>query len=553
MAETDIAKELLKRFDARVSARSNFDARFEEVRRYINSDVDGVTAPGTAGEDRRLEMIDSTAETVSEMAAAAIYSTIANPMTQWLAIRAARSRLNRQHQAARWLDSTSRAVMGRLAEPAARFQVALPRAIRLELDFGTAGIFMGRRPGRPMLYQSPFIGHLYPAENEDGTIDDVHRRARLSARQAVAKFGADKVGRKVAEAHEKGDGETRFDFLHAIMPRREALFTGKLPKDRSPVAEFWVAVDDRQLVGSSGYRRHPLPMARWEHANDDGPYGRGPGLKALPDVKALQRMREDWFDAVEVSIYPPSQVADDGVFGNLNMSARAVNFVRQEFMFGRTGGAIRPIHTGARPDIALEMIQDQRERVGMKYYNHLLSFSRDPRMTATQALILDEESLRVLGPYTGRMQVELLGPVVEYTFYEMLDAGLLEPVPEALDGERLEIEYISTLAKAQQLSEVTALGRLWELFAEMFKLKPEILDNHDLDQAYQHAAARLGYPVELLREEGLVGAIRQARAEAEREAMDAAALESGARAAQSLGQAAGSAQDVGLLPERAAA
>ena len=194
------------------------------------------------------------------------------------------------------------------------------------------------------------------------------------------------------------------------------------------------------------------------------------------------------------------------------MQPSAINHVRFDLLRQREG-AIRPINTNARPDIGEEFMEGIRLRIDNAYFKPLLQLSRDPRMTASQFLGLQQEALQVLSPFLGRLQSEDLGPIIERTFAIMLRRDMfLDPPPE-LEGEELEVEYLSPVAKAQRLEEARGVAQTMEIMAPVIAAQQDVLDNVDADLTFREVADTLSWPRDTIRAMEVVQQMRQARAE----------------------------------------
>ena len=74
-----------------------------------------------------------------------------------------------------------------------------------------------------------------------------------------------------------------------------------------------------------------------------------------------------------------------------------------------------------------------------------------PQMTATEVIQRNEEKMRLLGPVLGRLQSELLKPMIDRCFAILLRNNQFAQAPEFLSGQDIEIEYVSPLAKSTKI------------------------------------------------------------------------------------------------------
>ena len=531
----DLAKQLLARSENMVEKRANWDGHWQEVRDFILPLVEGFTSTNSEGHQDRSQILDNSAEGISEQLVTAIHGLVANPATKWFDLRVADSAINDRQEVRFWLEDTRKRLTEVFEAPESKWTNALSLALQEIVDFGTGGIMTKDRPGRLPIFQARPLSELFLAENEDGVIDTVHRKVRMAARQAVKEF-ADKAGKKViAAASDAKTADREFTWWHCIYPREER-FAGT-PQLNMPIASVWVNQDDKTITRISGFQEMPISIGRWRKARTMEVYGRGPGSKALADVKSLQRVMKDTFRAYEKAIDPTLLVADDGVLGPISTRANAIIYTRAE-MLGSRRPAVEALDTGARPDIGEVFAQEIRQRIEIAYFAHFVRISRDSRMTATQVVEIVEETMRIMGPFLGRIQTEQLSGVIERLFGILLRAGALLPPPAVLSERRIEVVYVSPSAKAQQLAEVRGISNLYQIGAPIIETKPDVTDNIDADKAFVHMADKLGVPADMIRPAVEVRKLRQARAaeiEREQQKQD---LERLAASAQSAGQAA---------------
>jgi hypothetical protein len=145
-------------------------------------------------------------------------------------------------------------------------------------------------------------------------------------------------------------------------------------------------------------------------------------------------------------------------------------------------------------------------------------------MTATEIHVRVELIRQLLGPTYGRLQSEYLRPLLERCFGIAMRAsqqmwaagmqGVFNPPPQSLVGKEFTIKFISPIARAQSLEEVSAMDRQEAALGQVAAAKPEVLDNWDFDEAARIRARLLGAPAKCTRSADDVQALRDARAQA---------------------------------------
>lgn len=539
---TDLVRDLLARAERLKGDRGAFDGHWQEIRDVIYPAAAAFTSRETPGRKAHAQVFDSTAEQAAELLAAALHAGLTHPATSWFHLRALDDQANKDDAAARWLEEASRRMLDVFNSPGTNFA---PQQHEKYLDlvaFGSACMYVEDRPGNLPLFQTRSLSECFFAENAEGRVDTNFRWFELTARQAVQRWGA-KAGRRLAQcADDPRRQDDPFKFVHAVYPR-EKRDSGRLGATALPYASCWISVDEMLVVEEGGFHEFPYTCPRWLKRAGEV-YGRGPGMKALADVKMLQRAMKVTIRGVEKLVDPPLIVADDGVISPVRVTPSGINYVRADTMQGG-GLPIRPLDTGGRPDLGEAFLKSIRERIEFAFYTHLIQFARNPQMTATQFLGISEQTARVLAPILARLQVEDLDPLVQRVFGILSRAGMLPPPPPSLHRQSIRVEYVSPITRAQKAGDARALAQTAEAIAPLLQSNPEVLDNFDADAAARDIADILGLRKSWLRSSDTVQAMRRAKQQVQSQAAI------GDSVAQLAGVAGKAAQS--LFPARTAA
>jgi hypothetical protein len=192
------------------------------------------------------------------------------------------------------------------------------------------------------------------------------------------------------------------------------------------------------------------------------------------------------------------------------------------------------------------MEEQRRNAIRDTFYVNQLMMQSGPQMTATEVVQRNEEKMRLLGPVLGRLQSELLRPMIDRTFAILLRKKLFKPAPEFLAGQDIQIEYVSPLAKAQRASELQSIMRAIEIFGSLANVSP-VFDHINIDNLVTHLAEIVGVPAKVLNSKSEVNAIRQQKQQQADQQMQMQQLQ---QVAQAGGQIAPLAK---ALPEEARA
>jgi hypothetical protein len=178
---------------------------------------------------------------------------------------------------------------------------------------------------------------------------------------------------------------------------------------------------------------------------------------------------------------------------------------------------MKPLNPPGNWQLAQEEIRLAQASIRKILMSDQLQPQDGPAMTATEVHVRQQLIRQLLGPVFGRFQAEYLQPLIERVFGLLYRAGVLAPPPETLRGKEYKIKYISPMARAQKLEDVTAIERVMQDIGAIAQLKPEVLDLIDAEQMVRLLVEGMGAPTEIIKKQQQVDEERQAKAEQQAE------------------------------------
>jgi hypothetical protein len=273
-----------------------------------------------------------------------------------------------------------------------------------------------------------------------------------------------------------------------------------------------VALEGQKIVAEGGYTTFPYAVSRYVTSPKEI-YGRSPAMLVLPDIKMINEMSKTVLRAAHKAVDPPLLLQEDGVLQAFNARPSALNYgginERGEQM-------VRPLETGGRVDIGLDMMEQRRKVINDAFLITLFQILVDaPNMTATEAMLRAQEKGALLAPTMGRQQSEMLGPMIEREIDILARAGLLPAMPDELReaGGEVDIEYISPLNRAQRAEEGVAILRTLESVAGLAQFDPEVLMVFDPKKIARELADINGVPAKVLRSDDEIMSIKDQQAQ----------------------------------------
>jgi hypothetical protein len=506
MAKTDLTKGLLSRFDRLQGQRENWETHWQEVADYMQPRKADVTKRRARGDKRMEQVFDSSPIQAVELLAASLHGMLTNPSTPWFTLRFKDEEIENDDEAKLWLEASTDAMY--TAFNRSNFQQEIFELYHDLITFGTAAMFIEEDDDDIIKFSTRHINEVFIAENDKGRIDTIYRKFKISARAAIQKFG-EAVSADV-QTKAKKDPYEEIEILHAVYPRSD-FNPNKRDKANMPFESVYMEYKNGNELSVGGFREFPFVVPRYLKASNEI-YGRSPAMTALPDVKMLNEMSKTTIKAAQKQVDPPLLVPDDGFLLPVRTVPGGLNFYRSG-----TRDRIEPLNIGANNPLGLNMEQQRRESIRAVFYVNQLMMQQGPQMTATEVIQRNEEKMRLLGPVLGRLQSELLKPLIDRVFAVLLRNNMLPQAPEFLSGRDVEIEYVSPLAKAQKSTELQSIMRAVEILGSLANVAP-VFDYVNFDNLVKHLADIVGVPQKILKTQSQVNAERQ-QAQAQQQEM----------------------------------
>lgn len=508
---TDRVSQILRRQDAAISQRGNWESLWQDIAERVMPRSAFFTAKMMAeGERRTQKLFDSTAPLALNRFAAAMESMLTPRTQRWHKLRAKKKELNDSPAVKLYLEEVTEILFAARYAATANFASQYYENYMSLGAFGTGGVFIDELPGSTLRYKALHLSELYIFEDAAGRIDTVHRPFQYSARQAVQKFGTEKLPESIAKAATETP-EKMFDFLHAVQPNSEIVPSRRDYKGMA-YSSCYISITGKKEVSSGGFRTFPYAVSRYV----TGPrevYGRSPAMDALPSILTLNEQKKTVLRAGQKVVDPPLMLQDDGALQAFDLRSGALNYGT---LTNNGTELVKPLLTNARLDIGREMMEDERRLINDHFLVTLFQILVEtPQMTATEAMLRAQEKGALLAPTMGRQQSESLGPTIERELDLLAHAGQLPPMPDELiaAGGLVEIVYDSPLTRAQKAEQGIGILRTFEQLTPFVEYRPDVLDGFDFDEIRTVLADVNGMPEKTLLSPEALKKLRQGKAE----------------------------------------
>ena len=512
-------KDLSNQFSQLKNKRQNWESHWQEIADYVLPRRADVNIDRTAGDKRTERIFDGTALHASELLSSSLHGMLTNAATPWFSMRFKDENLAMDEESREWLESCTQTMY--IALDRSNFQQEIHELYVDLVTFGTACMMIEEDDQKFIRFSTRHIKEIYISENDKGFVDTMHREFKMTARAAYTRFGENLSKRIKAVAKDNPYDEVTIH--HCIKPNDKF---NPYKEDNKSMAFTSIYYDneDQKVISISGFEEFPAVIPRWLKSSSEN-WGRSPSMIALPDIKMINKMAETTIKAAQKMVDPPLLVPDDSFVLPVRTQPGGLNYYRSG-----TRDRIEPLNIGANTPVGINLEEQRRNAIRQAYYVDQLLMSQDTRMTATEVMQRNEEKMRLLAPVLGRLQSEMLQPLITRCFNILLRREQFAPAPEFLSGQDIEIEYVSPLAKAQKSTELSSITRGIEILGSLANVAP-VFDYINFDALVKHVADLVGVPQKVLKLQSQVNAEREEAAQAAQQQQQMAQMQQVAQAA----------------------
>lgn len=495
-------------------ARTQWLSLWEELAIYYLPERRGFLGERNDGEDLQQDLWTSTPQLARRGLQTALSTMLRPPGREWFRARARMTELNMVESVRLWLDQATRITYDALYDPRAMAEEKLAEADGDLVTFGTAIVDVGfNKAKRHLTFRTLPLKDNILLCGEQGEVDMKFQFWDAPLREIVAMFGEDKLTEKMRGKYavEAADLEAKFLICHACIPNADYKLLGLGP-NRLPYASVWFAVDEKQVLSTSGYYEFPYVTPRWDTTAGEA-YGRSPAMVGLNDARLLNAITRTMIEAAEKAVDPPLTAPADVIKGDVELYAGGVTYFDASG-YQYQGDVIRPINLGKNLTGNMEFATAVENRLYAAFYRDILELpnTQDKDLTATEVSARLDQYLRQAAPVFVRIESDYNAKLINRVFSILFREGFFPEPPEELWEQEIAWEYESPVKaareKAQAVRILEAIGGTMTLLQQ----SPEIADNVDWDLTYRSYLMGMGVPQALLKPVEAIMQVREQRA-----------------------------------------
>ncbi|MER9487564.1 portal protein [Mesorhizobium sp. M0563] len=553
------ARDILSRQAELESERSQYEHVWEAVSEFCDPDApdmwSGRRQAGTDSQAERQErrgarVYANTINSAANRLAAGLESLIIPQSEKWHGLSTAAINDEETDEEKEWAEALRDFLFSLRYSANSNFVPATQACLRNVVRYGPAYLYAEEGFGGTLIrYASIPVVEGYLSRNRWGQVDIFHRRYERTARQAAQLLGYEKLPVRIKVlVDDPSKCETKISLIQCIQPRDERKMyslSGTYQYLDTAFASYHVIEDEEVIVRESGFRS--FPVSCWRRYEGD-PYGISPTIEALTTVREENAVRRSGLRALQ-------QITDPATASKARLDYVPVLNPGENYpgLIDDAGRPlIAPIATGQNPTYAFNYADSRAEEIrDMMFVNLFQTLVQNPQMTATEALIRQEEKGALLGPSGSIIQAGFasnldreLGILEDKGLYEE-DSRFLPPA--SLAGKALRPTFTGPLDVLRRSAEARDTIQVVTTAMQMAQFDPGIMDNIDGDEALKIVQGAGRSPQRIFRRQDEVAGIRDARAKAQQEQAGMAAVAAAGKVARDAVPAAVQARDSGLL------
>lgn len=514
--KSDKAQAILQRFSRAKASRVNWESYWQEVSEYVSPNMSHTyfeggyaMAPGMKKDQKRF---DGAAEIALFRFAAAMESFLTPRNSLWHGLTTNNKQLNKMSRVREYFDDVRDVLFKYRYDPKANFASQCHEHYMQIGLVGTACMFLDKLQPRGFRYSQIHVAQVYFYENHQGVINEAIRPFRLTARQAVEKFGEKNLPDAIVKAS-KENSDQNFDFVHCVCPNEDRDSERKDYRGME-YASYYISKEGCVIVEEDGYNSFPYMVSRYVTVPGEI-YGRSPAMQALTNIKVLNNQKRTVLKQGHRITDPVLLTHDDGVIDGFSMKPGSLN---PGTMTADGKRLVDILPTGSLA-VGDKMMQMERDEIAAAFMTDLFQIFMDrPQMTATEIMELAREKGVLFSPTMGRQETEFLGRMIEREIDLATMQGLLPPMPQELidAGGEYEIVYENPLSRAQRAEQAAGLMRTVSWAAELAAQSqdPAPLDHFNWDVIIPELSQIQAVPARWMKSEQQLEDLRSAREQA---------------------------------------
>lgn len=278
------------------------------------------------------------------------------------------------------------------------------------------------------------LAELYVEKPARGAVKNVWRKQKVEAINMKTTWPDMEVDQDLEKIISK-DPNQELDILNGFL-------FNQVTKEYDQVV-IW----KKKLLFTQSFKTRRMIVFRWSLTPGEA-YGRGPGIKKLPDIRVANKIVELTLGNAALQMSGVYTGRSDGIF-NPHTVRIAPGVVIPVGSNDNSNPTLRGVTPSGNLGIADNLLLGYQEGIRKAFFSSPLGEISDPVRSATENILRNQEFLKQSGASIGRQKTELIEPLVAACVDILIERGKFPDIQ--VDGKDVTIKQMSPLAKAEDL------------------------------------------------------------------------------------------------------
>jgi len=477
-------EDLIKRFQTAKSERQSWDSILHDAYRYAVPGRERFYKRHPGDRGRESEIFDNTAVYGTTAFASRVQSLLMPPWRHWCKLVPGPEIDDEdKNDLEDALDKATETLFRHFHQ--STLDMTVHEALQ-DMAISTGAILFqegDRSRGEPLFqFTSVPLAHLYPEEGAFGKLDGCWRTVELPVRAIQTNWRDAKLSRDLETKKSTNPDD------------KVTLVEGTIPDDKGGWHYVVIDEDGKHLVVDRMLKDYPWILFRW-NKNPGEKLGRGPVISVLPEIQVLNKADEFRLRAAALAIGGVYTARNDGVLNPYNVQL-VPNTIIPVGSNDHSNPSIAPLPLSGDPKLQELFMEERRERVRKALMVDPFGDVDSPVKSATEISLRQQELAQQVGAQFGRLQSELLVPIVRRALAILENNGLIEPIE--LDGAKVDLNYESPLARMQDQEDMTGLMQYMEILTSLGQ--ETLMMNFKIEDLADEIGPKLGVPADMRRD-----------------------------------------------------
>jgi len=397
------------------------------------------------------KIIDSTPLIALRNFSSGMMSGATSPTNRWFKTTFSNIDLSNDYYLRNWCakqeDLTRRILYG------SNFYQCLPEIYKQLGVFGFSALGIESDYDNVVNFKILPLGSYYYSRNSKGKIDTFCRVYMETAQNIVEKFGSN-CPNEILEVS-KENPLRQYELIHFVEKNKyfkEKHLSSRFAKYVSVV----ILSSKNEFLSIKGFNKFPYIVFESSSVLDTDYPQDSPGINAIADVKQLMTMVKEYAKAVKKIVCPTYK--GPASLKNKKLADVPGAYIEED----ENGRGISPVYEVNPKVLELKQEKDELKQVIKEhFYNDLFAMilsTAERGRTATEVNELKEEKMVLLSPLLEQIH-SALREVLNWIYDEQIRVGIIEPPKKEYQNCKFEIEFVSSLAQAQKISNISSMER----------------------------------------------------------------------------------------------